>query len=112
MVMAFKPERICCGMPHWVDPIPALKQRIAAEVLVLTEGWSQTFAASFMQVSQARVSELRRGDLSKLSLERLIQCLSQLGRELEITTVRNGRGRVHPHWKIDGQRFPRRERRR
>jgi predicted XRE-type DNA-binding protein len=93
-------------MPHWVDPVPALKRRIAEEVLILSEGWSQTWAASFMQVPQGRVSELRRGDLSHMSLERLIQCLSHLGRDVEITTVRNGRGKSHPHWKIDGERWP------
>ena len=93
-------------MPNWVDPVPALKRRIADEVLILSEGWSQHFAASFMHASQGRVSELRRGDLSRLSLERLIQCLSHLGRDVEVTTVRNGHGRPHPHWKIDGERWP------
>ena len=93
-------------MPHWVDPIPALKRRIADELLILTEGWSQTLAASYMQVSQARVSELRRGNVSRVSLERLIQCLSHCGRDLEITTLRNGRSKSLSHSKIDGEIFP------
>jgi predicted XRE-type DNA-binding protein len=93
-------------MTRWVDPIPALKRRIADEILILTEGWSQTFAASYMQASQARVSELRHGDLSNISLERLVQCLSRCGRDVELTTVRNGLSKSLAHAHIDGQRFP------
>ena len=91
-------------MSHWVDPIPALKRRVADEIVVLMDGWSQTFAASFLELPQSRVSELRRGDVHNVSLERLLQSLSRLGRDIEITTSHAaGRGLVHPHRKLDGR---------
>jgi predicted XRE-type DNA-binding protein len=91
-------------MPKWVDPIPALKRRVADEILVLMDGWSQPFAASFMHVTQSRVSDLRRGHLENISLERMLQCLSRLGRTIEIKTGRDGKkGASHPHWMIDGR---------
>jgi predicted XRE-type DNA-binding protein len=94
------------GMPRWEDPVPALKRHLADEILILMDGWSQHFAASFMQVSQSCVSDLRRGHLERISLERLVKCLSHLGREIEITTTRGRGGFAHPHWLIDG-RVPR-----
>ena len=97
-------------MPPWVDPIPALKLRVAGELLALTDGWSQTYAAAFMRISQSRVSDLRRGNLDRISLERMLQCLARLGRHVEITTTRGSGGMVHPHAKIDGPRIPERAR--
>src|SRR3954469_8050360 len=90
-------------MPHWVDPVPALKRQVAEQVVILTADFSQSWAAAWMHLSQARVSELRRGNLENVSLERLVQCLSYLARETVITTVRNGRGKGLPHRKIVGE---------
>ena len=91
-------------MATWVDPIPALKRRVGGEIVILMDGWSQTFAASFLELPQSRVSELRRGNVQNISLERLLQSLSRLGPEIQIKTARRGgRGAVHPHWKIDGR---------
>jgi predicted XRE-type DNA-binding protein len=91
-------------MPRWEDPVPGLKRRVADEILVLTDGWSQSYAAAFMVVSQSRVSDLRRGNLDRISLDRLVQCLSRLGRRVEIRTSRTGGPSVHPHWRIDDRR--------
>lgn len=95
-------------MPRWVDPLPGLKRRVADEILILMDGWSQSFAASFMHVSQSRVSDLRRGNLERISLDRLVQCLSRLDRRIEITTTRMPGLGLHPHYKIDGRHFARR----
>jgi predicted XRE-type DNA-binding protein len=89
-------------MPRWVDPLPGLKRRVADEILILTDGWSQSFAASFMDVSQSRVSDLRRGHLERMSLDRMVQCLSRLDRVVEIRTTRAPGFSVHPHRDIDG----------
>ena len=89
-------------MPKWVDPLPALKRRVADEILVLIDGQSQTWAAWAMHSTQSRVSDLRRGRLDTMSLDRLVQCLSHLGRHVELTTApMHGRARlaherVHP----------------
>lgn len=91
-------------MPRWEDPVPELKRAVAHEILVLTEGWSQVNAASLMGVSQSCVSDLRRGNLARISLERLVRCLSRLGRRVEIATIRSSeRASIHPHHKIDGR---------
>ena len=37
-----------------------------------------------MHVSQSRISELRRGNLENISLEKLLKCLSYFAYELEI----------------------------
>jgi predicted XRE-type DNA-binding protein len=92
-------------MPHWVDPVPALKRRVADEIVVLIEGWSQSFAPSFMDCRQSRVSDLRRGHLERMSLERMLQCLSHLSRNIEINTTRGPGGSCFEHWKIDGRQL-------
>ena len=75
-------------MDKWVDPIPGLKRQLADEVLRLSHGWSQSWAAWAMHVPRARVSALRAGKLENISLERLILCLSRMGYRAEIKIVR------------------------
>jgi predicted XRE-type DNA-binding protein len=90
-----------CGVAKWVDPVPALKRRVADELLSLTDGWSQSWAAWYMDCPQSRVSDLRRGHLERMSLERMIRCLSHLGRAVEITTTRGTRTGPNPHEEVD-----------
>lgn len=71
-----------------VDPIPELKRQVADELLLLTRHMTQMRAGWAMHLSQSRVSEMRRGNLTNLSLEKLIQCLSHFGNEIEIKTSR------------------------
>jgi predicted XRE-type DNA-binding protein len=75
-------------MRPWVDPIPEFKSQIAEELCLLTSHWTQANAAWHMHVSQSRISELRRGNLANISLEKLLQCLSHFSYELEIKSVR------------------------
>jgi predicted XRE-type DNA-binding protein len=81
----------------WIDPIPALKRQLADQVVARTEEQSQMWAAWRVQISRSRISELRRGNLKNVSLERLVQCLSRLGYTIEIRLERPlpeaGRGR-------------------
>lgn len=72
--------------PDRPDPLPALKRRVADEILTILDGWSQTYAASFLNSTQSRVSDLRTGKLERFSLDRLVQLLSNLGRDVEIVT--------------------------
>jgi hypothetical protein len=76
---------------------------VADEIIVLVDGWSQNYAAWFMQIPQSRVSDLRRGRLETMSLERLLQCLSRLSRTIEITTTRASGGRSFNHDKVDNR---------
>lgn len=84
-------------MPRWVDPLPALKQRAADEINILLAGWTQEYAAAFLEASQARISELRHGKLEAFSLDRLVTYLSRLGRVVELATSKREGISVHPH---------------
>jgi predicted XRE-type DNA-binding protein len=46
---------------------------------------TQTKAAEIMGLDQPKVSALRRGKLKGFSMERLFQCLNDLGHEIHIT---------------------------
>jgi predicted XRE-type DNA-binding protein len=56
--------------------------------VLLTDGWTQIRAAFFMHVSQSRISELRRGNIENLSLDKLLLCLSYFSSDIEIRTNR------------------------
>jgi predicted XRE-type DNA-binding protein len=60
------------------DPIPALKQHIAASLVERLDGWTQPMAAELLRTDQPRVSDLRRGKLDRLSLEQLVRFASRL----------------------------------
>ena len=77
------------------DPVPALKRQLADKVLALLEGWSDTWAAWDAHLSRSRISEMRRGNLENVSLDRLVRCLAQLHHTVEITVTRNPRRRTH-----------------
>jgi predicted XRE-type DNA-binding protein len=74
-------------MPRWIDPVPALKRRVADEILLLLDGWTQEYAADFIRTTQPKVSELRRGHLERFSLDRLVRYLSRLHRDIEIVSI-------------------------
>jgi predicted XRE-type DNA-binding protein len=70
------------------DPTPALKRQLADKVVELLDGWSNTWASWGARLPRSRVSELRRGNLDNVSLERLVRCLAELGYKVEITVTR------------------------
>ena len=84
-------------MPRWVDPVPALRRRVADEILVLLEGWRQDYAADFLGATQPRMSELRRGHLERFTLDRLVRYLSRLNRDIEIVTAKRPEFTVLDH---------------
>jgi hypothetical protein len=90
-------------MEKWVDPIPELKRQVADEVLALMDGWSRSWAAWLMHLSASRITELRRGDLSNVSLELLIRCVSRRGRKIQIVILPVERGRAGVPRKADVQ---------
>lgn len=57
---------------------------IHIERLIEEAGWTQTEAAQHMGLSQSDVSNIVKGRLSGFSLDRLFQCLDNLGQEIEI----------------------------
>ena len=74
-------------MPY-VDPIPALKQRVAQIIVERLDGWSQVYAADFLGTNQPRMSNIRRGRLERFSLDQLVRHLAHIGGTLDL----------HVHW--------------
>jgi predicted XRE-type DNA-binding protein len=62
---------------HDADPIPSLKQQLAAELVTRLDGWRLDYAADFIGTTFARVSNLRNGRLDQFSLERLIRFIAR-----------------------------------
>ena len=80
-------------MRRGVDPVPALKRQLADKILELLEGWSNTWAAWDAHLSRSRISEMRRGNIDNVSLDRMMRCLAQLGHTVEIRVTRNPKQR-------------------
>ena len=78
-------------MPPWVDPVPALKRRLAEQILEHMGEFSQQFAAYRVHLPRSRVSDLRRGHLERISLERMIRSLSCSGYDIEIIVTKKAR---------------------
>jgi predicted XRE-type DNA-binding protein len=64
------------------DPIPRLKDELAAYLLELFEGDAQWVVASHLEVTQPRISELRNGKLERFSLEMLIRMMACANRRV------------------------------
>jgi predicted XRE-type DNA-binding protein len=67
-----------------VDPIPALKEQLARELVERLDGWTQDLAASFAGTDPPRMSNLRRGQLERFSLEQLIRFVTRTRGEVTI----------------------------
>jgi predicted XRE-type DNA-binding protein len=73
------------------DPIPALKQQLAAELLRLMQGWRTTELRARMRIDQPRISDLRRGRLDRFSLDRLVRLVHDLDHRVELSVKPNER---------------------
>ena len=71
------------------DPIAALKRQLAAELVRAIQGWTPGQLIHRINIDQPRVSDLRRGRLERISLERLIRWLDGMGRTVDVS-VRSG----------------------
>jgi predicted XRE-type DNA-binding protein len=79
------------------DPIPPLKDDLARIVVDRLDGWSQAYAASFVDTDQPRMSDLRNGRLARFSLEQLIRFASRLGADVHISVTWTARKRFLAH---------------
>lgn len=61
---------------------------------------TQAKAAELLGTNQPTVSDLKRGRLSKFSLERLIGLLNALDRDVEIVVRRKPRSRKHARLRV------------
>ena len=72
------------------DPIPPLKQQIAAEICGLLGGDNQCVAARVLGIDQPRMSNLLHDHLERFSLERLIRLLARIDRRVELDVINEG----------------------
>ncbi|HET9453120.1 MAG TPA: XRE family transcriptional regulator [Gemmatimonadaceae bacterium] len=79
----------------YVDPIPALKRQLAATITARMEGWEQYNGGAMLHIDGARLSNIRRGQLERFSLQALIRMLVRIGEEVVITTA----SRQEVHWR-------------
>ena len=70
------------------NPIPALKQQLADEILLVTQEMNFWLAADLLEIDTSRLSDLRRGRVARFSLERLIRLLVLTERRVELTVIR------------------------
>ena len=70
-------------MPR-VDPIPQLKRDAAAALVALLDGWNAQDGAVLIGTDQPRISDLRRGNLERFSLETLIRYLARFRRRVQL----------------------------
>lgn len=74
-------------MPYRADPIPELKRQLAAELAPLLAGWRAADIADLIGTEPARI-DLRRGVLTRFSLETLIRFLTRLGKRVAMRVTR------------------------
>jgi predicted XRE-type DNA-binding protein len=70
-----------------VDPIPALKRQLGAELAALLAHWNADDVAVLIGTDRPRISELRRGKLGRFSLETLIRYVTRLRHRVELNVV-------------------------
>jgi predicted XRE-type DNA-binding protein len=69
------------------DHIIALKRQLAQEILNVADQTRSWRAVRVFRIDKARLSDLRRGRVSRFSLERLIRMLATVGRRVDVTIV-------------------------
>ena len=83
------PRRTYGGLHSSVseNPIPALKQQLAREILLVANEMNFFLAADLLRIDRSRLSDLRRGRVARFSLERLILLLKLIERRVELTVI-------------------------
>jgi len=78
------------------------KAELARQILAIigSRRLTQTQAAELLGIDQPKVSALTRGKLSGFSMERLLQFLNALGRDVQITIKPMPRSRQQAHLKV------------
>ena len=66
------------GMEH------ELKRQLARELCAILDGWSQHEAAALSHTHQSELSRLRRGDLRRFSVARLLRLISNCHYKIDV----------------------------
>ena len=54
---------------------------------ILEQGWTQTQTAEFLGETQPRISNLMNGEISRFSVDKLINLLGKVGMEVKVEVV-------------------------
>ncbi len=67
------------------------KATIAAEIIAIIQekGWNQKQAAEFLGTQQTEISNIRRGQFDRFTLDRLVSYSRKLGTHVDITLRRD-----------------------
>ena len=78
------------------DPIPELKRQAASELATLFEGWDVFDVAAHVGADARRITEIKRGQLERFSLETLIRYLARMRRVVELRITKEFLTHRHP----------------
>ena len=70
------------------DPIPALKRQLGAELALIASERNGDDLASLLGTDRSRIADLRRGTLTRFSLETLIRFVERHGSSVELRVTR------------------------
>jgi predicted XRE-type DNA-binding protein len=73
------------GLPNPEERLLKAKLARLVNKAIAGKGWTQTYTAQVLGITQPDVSELSRGRLKNFSVERLLYFLSKLDRKVTIT---------------------------
>src|SRR5262245_53154193 len=73
------------------DPISELKRQAGAELATLFQGWNTFDVAAHVGTDARRITEMKRGQLKRFSLETLIRYLARMRRVVELRITQDFR---------------------
>ena len=87
-------------MRCYADPVPALKARLASEIVARMERPGGVTGALLSVIGGPRLSNLRRSRLDRFSVQGLIRTLARLGYEVEVTLTTPEQVRMREHFAV------------
>jgi predicted XRE-type DNA-binding protein len=88
------------GQPNPEERLAKADLAIRIGEAIRAQRLTQTRAAHILRIDQPKISRLLRGQLSGFSTERLMQFLTLLGRDVEITVKPAPRSRRQGHLRV------------
>ena len=73
------------GLPQPEERLAKAEVAIRIQELIVERHLTQAEAATLMNTSEAELTDITRGHLRLFTLDRLFQCLTALGQDVEIT---------------------------
>src|ERR1700674_1222362 len=88
------------GLPNAQERLAKAGLAIRIAGVIRARRLTQASAARILKIDQPKISRLLRGQLSGFSTERLMQFLTLLGRDVEITVKPAARSRRQGHLRV------------